>query len=351
MKIQNKVLAYIIEHSLVKKGDRVLLAFSGGPDSVCLFHLLRVWQTRLKFGLFAGHFDHGLRPFSENDSVFCKELSAKYRVPFLAGKGSLKPGAAEDASRKARYDFLKKTADHFSCHSIATGHQLDDQAETIILHLIRGTGLQGLSGITPYRPVSSGSKINLIRPLLSVSRVEISGFLAEKDYRFVSDATNLDQKFQRNRIRLELLPLLAEYNPNIKGALFRMAEILNADYQYISGQAADFLKSRCLFNNVGVAFMRPASGSMNRAPTNAAEGYKIPRREFLSLPISLQREILRQALSGLMDTSYRVDYEEVEYLRRFFISGRQQKLRISNNLQASKLKEYFVLSSNFASAQ
>ena len=104
MKIQNKVLEYITEHSLIKKGDRVLLALSGGPDSVCLFHLLRVLQTRLKFSVFAGHFDHGLRPLSEKDSVFCEELCAKYRVPFLTGKGSLKSGTAEDTSRKARYD-------------------------------------------------------------------------------------------------------------------------------------------------------------------------------------------------------------------------------------------------------
>jgi len=343
MKIQNKVLEYITEHSLIKKGDRVLLALSGGPDSVCLFHLLRVLQTRLKFSIFAGHFDHGLRLLSENDSVFCQELCAKYRILFLTEKGSLKPGTAEDTSRKARYDFLKKTADHFSCHSIVTGHQLDDQAETILLHLIRGTGLQGLSGITPCRPVLSGSKINLIRPMLSVSRVEISEFLAEKNYRFVSDATNLDPKFHRNRIRLELLPLLAEYNPNIKGTLFRMAEILNADYLHISDQAADFLKFRCFRKNVGAPFMAPA-GLINRTPTNVAEGYKIPFKEFSSLSLSLQRAILRQALSGLMDTPYRVDYEEVEYLRRFFIFGRNRKIRISGNLQAARSRESLVLS-------
>jgi tRNA(Ile)-lysidine synthase len=300
-------------------------------------------QTRLKFSIFTGHFDHGLRARSENDSVFCRDLCAKYRIPFLSGKGSLKPGTAEDTSRKARYDFLKKTADHFSCHSVATGHQLDDQAETVLLHLIRGTGLQGLSGITPCRPLLSGSKINLIRPMLSVSRVEVSGFLAENDYRFVSDTTNLDPKFHRNRIRLELLPLLTEYNPNIKGTLFRMAEILNADYRYISEQAAGFLKSRCFRKNVGAPFMAPA-GSINRTPTNIAEGYKITLKEFSPLSLSLQREILRQALSGLMDTSYRVDYEEVEYLRRFFLSGRVQKIRISGNLQAARSKESLLLS-------
>ena len=336
MKIQNRVLEYIAEHSLVKKGDRALLALSGGPDSVCLFHLLRVLQSRLKFSLFAGHFDHGLRPLSGKDSDFCKELCAKYRVPFLSGKGSLKPGATEDTSRKARYDFLRKTADHFSCHAIATGHQLDDQAETIILRLVRGTGLQGLAGIAPCRPLASGSKINLIRPMLSVSRVEISGFLAENNYRFVRDATNLDPKFRRNRVRLELLPLLAKYNPNIKRTIFRMAEILSADYRYISGQAADFLKSRCFLNDISPP---PSRGRMKVG----GRTQRIPLKEFSALSLSLQREVLRQALSGLMDTLYRVDYEEVEYLRRFFLSGRQQKLRISANLQASRFEEFFIL--------
>ena len=352
MKVQNKVLEYVTERSLIKKGDRVLLALSGGPDSVCLLHLLRVLQTRLKFSLFAGHFDHGIRLCSENDSDFCRVLSAKYRIPFLAEKGSLKPAAAEDASRKARYAFLEKTADHFSCHSVATGHQLDDQAETIILHLVRGTGLQGLSGIAPCRPILSGSKINLIRPMLSVSRVEVSRFLAENKHPFVNDATNLNPKFQRNRIRLELLPLLAEYNTNIKGALFRMAEILNADYQCISEQAANFLKSRCYLKNVGAPFMAPAvqaslsrrAGSMNRALTNVAEGCKIPLKEFSALALSVQREVLRQALSRLMDTPYRVDYEEVEYLRRFFLSGQNRKIHISNNLRAARSKDFFVIS-------
>ena len=202
MELENKVLRYIQKHSLIKKGDRILVALSGGPDSVCLLHVLRHLQHYLQFSIFAAHFDHGIRKDSEEDSLFCKDLCTKYRVPFFLEKGHLKKSASEDISRRRRYEFLKRSAEYFSCHSIATGHQQDDQAETVLLHLLRGTGIQGLSGIRPWRFFSGDSKIRLIRPLLSVSREEIIKFLKEKKFDYVTDTSNIAKRYQRNKVCL-----------------------------------------------------------------------------------------------------------------------------------------------------
>ena len=170
MSIENKVLNYIRDHQLIKPGDRVLLSLSGGPDSVCLFHILRSLRSRIKFNLFSAHLDHGLRLDSEKDSNFCTQLCAKYQIPIQTKKVFLKPTTSEENARKVRYEFLASAAGHFSCHSIATGHNQDDQAETVLLRLIRGTGLQGLAGIKPNRPLSTAYRG---RPLSPQSKISI----------------------------------------------------------------------------------------------------------------------------------------------------------------------------------
>lgn len=325
MTLENKVLNYIREHRLIKPGDRVLLSLSGGPDSVCLFHILRNLRSRLKFTLFSAHLDHGLRTDSEKDSNFCVELCAKYQIPIRTKKVSLKPTASEETARKVRYRFLASAAEHFSCHSIATGHNQDDQAETVLLRLIRGTGLQGLAGIKPRRSLSPQSKISIIRPLLPISRKEIMEFLKTKKCRFMTDSTNRKDKYLRNKLRHKLIPLLASYNPKIKETLFRLTEILSADYQYISNQASSFVEET------------QGSGAIY------GTSIKFPLKEFSTLPLALQREVIRQAVSNISGTSYRTTYEEVESIRRFFLSGHNKTLKVSNNLLVSKQKTFLSL--------
>ncbi|MFH0797054.1 MAG: tRNA lysidine(34) synthetase TilS [Candidatus Omnitrophota bacterium] len=344
MTLESKVLNYIREHQLIKPGDRVLLALSGGPDSVCLFHILRNLRSRLKFTLFSAHLDHGLRPGSEKDRKFCVELCDKYRIPIQTKKVSLKPTASEETSRKVRYNFLASAAEHFSCHSIATGHNQDDQSETVLLRLIRGTGLQGLAGIKPRRPLSTAyrgrplspqSKIYIMRPFLPVSREEITGFLKTKKSRFMTDSTNREDKYLRNKIRHKLLPLLTSYNPKFKETLSRLTEILSADYQYISNQASSFVEKT---QGSGAI---PALSMLGQV---YGTSIKFPLKEFSTLPLALQREVIRQAVSTLSGTSYRTTYEEVETLRHFLLSGPKKHCQLLENLLISTEKNVISLS-------
>lgn len=312
MTVEDSFLAFTRENELIRKGDRVLLALSGGPDSVCLFHLLRTSRTRLQCRLFAAHLDHGIRPDSSHDRDFCLELCRKHRVEIAVGAAGLGPGATEAAARAARYGFLGEAAERFSCHVIATGHHRDDQAETIFLRLVRGTGLQGLGGILPARDFHTGRrKMRLVRPLLKVARADIEAFISAHGHRCVRDASNRDTGYRRNLVRREILPAISRLNPAFPENLARLAEILAADYRFIAAEARDHLEKQALYDRPAARERRPAA-------------YRFSRRAFARTPLSLQREILRQGIAGLAGAHYRVDFNRLEKTRRDCLAGRRR---------------------------
>jgi len=215
---------WIKRHGLIQPKDSVLAAVSGGPDSMAMLGILRELAASTPFSLAAAHFNHGIRPESgkERDLVaeFCEKagvklLEEKADVPAMAG---LKGEGLEETARKARYSFLIRAAEKTGAAAVATGHTLNDQAETILHHIIRGTGLRGLEGI----PVRRGI---FIRPVLDCRREELENLLKERSIPYVLDRSNLDNTFFRNRIRNRLLPFLrSDFNPSIDSALIRLAE-------------------------------------------------------------------------------------------------------------------------------
>lgn len=224
----NKLMAFIRQHDMVQPGDTVICALSGGADSVALTFAFYLLKEKLGITLEAAHFNHHLRGAeSDRDEAFVKEFCHRYDIPLHFGSGEVKPGkkGLEAAAREARYAFLRSLPG-----TIATAHTADDNAETVLLHLIRGTGLKGLGGITPI----SG---NVIRPMLGITRREVEEFLEEWSLHHIEDSSNAGDDFLRNRIRHKIMPLLKEENPRIGENLSAMALRLRLDEEALSRQA------------------------------------------------------------------------------------------------------------------
>lgn len=224
----NKLTAFLRQYQMVQPGDRVICALSGGADSAALLFSLYLLKEKLGITLEAAHFNHHLRgEESDRDEAFVREFCDRYDIPLHLGSGEVKPGkkGLEAAAREARYAFLRSLPG-----KIATAHTADDNAETVLLHLIRGTGLKGLGGITPV----SG---NVIRPMLSVTRAEVESFLEEWCLSHIQDSSNETDAFLRNRIRHHVMPLLKRENPKIAENLSAMALRLRVDEEYLSSQA------------------------------------------------------------------------------------------------------------------
>ena len=226
--MRNKLLKFAREQNLMAPGDTVICAVSGGADSVAMLFALYLLREKLGITLEAAHFNHNLRgEESLRDETFVRELCARYDIPLHAASGEIHTGkkGLEAAARDARYAFLESLPG-----KIATAHTADDNAETILMHLVRGTGLKGLGGIAPQRG-------KLIRPMLGITRREVEDFLAEWHLPHVEDSTNETDAFLRNRLRHHVMPLLQAENPRIAENLSQMALRLREDEACLTRQS------------------------------------------------------------------------------------------------------------------
>ncbi|MEQ2443906.1 tRNA lysidine(34) synthetase TilS [Pseudoflavonifractor sp. CLA-AP-H29] len=242
------------EYDMLPRGGTVLCAVSGGADSVYLLHRLWLLRDILGFNLIAAHYNHCLRGAeSERDEAFVRDFVAKWcgpqrfdgphgahtlpAVELVVGRGDVAGEAArqgrglEETARDMRYAFLRDTARRLGCDRIATAHTADDNAETLLLHLIRGTGLQGLAGIAPRRG-------DLVRPMLTTTRREVEEYLALYSIPHVEDSSNSDERFTRNRIRRQVVPLLEELNPGFVRRMADTTRYLRSDNDFLNAQAA-----------------------------------------------------------------------------------------------------------------
>ncbi len=301
--LEFQVLRTIREYRLLDSGDHVLVAVSGGADSMALLLCLHEISPRLNLTLTVAHLNHGIRGReAEEDEDFVRRSSAALGRPFVSESADLASFASrmrknlEEAAREARYEFLERAALHAGANRIATGHNLDDQAETILMRLLRGSGLAGLSGM---QPVTGG---RLIRPLLECSRRQILEFLAARDAAYREDSTNRELRYRRNRLRRELIPYLEEhFNPRLVEVLTREAGIAHA--------ACGFLQDRARLEYAG----------LNRTLAN---GIALPAQELLRLHPALRHEVVRVALRELLGSLRGIESVHVDGILRLCEPGR-----------------------------
>ncbi|MFH1665421.1 MAG: tRNA lysidine(34) synthetase TilS [Candidatus Omnitrophota bacterium] len=227
------------QYDMLDDGDRVLAAVSGGADSVCLLKALLDIRRSVKIDVIVGNMDHCLRGAeSARDSSFVKELCGKLGVGLVYKKIDVRPpgkkGASlEERAREKRYAFFRESALREGCNVIATGHTMDDQAETVLMRIIYGSSLSGITGIPPVR---EDGEVRIIRPLIRVERREILDFLEGSGLGYVEDSTNRDVRLKRNSIRREILPFLEKYNPRIKRSLVNISDTLREDLIFLKGE-------------------------------------------------------------------------------------------------------------------
>lgn len=264
--LQKQMVNMIKNFNLFDKKDAILVAISGGPDSVALLNLLT--QTNkienIYSKLYLAHLNHLLRgEESERDEQFVRDIARNCSIPIIIEQRNIRQSARirklslEEAAREERYDFLGEAAKRFNTHVIVVGHTADDNAETILHRIIRGTGIIGLTGIRPKRRLLPTSKVNLVRPLLTIWRKDIIAYLKTMKIPYRTDSTNLSTDTFRSRCRRELIPLLEKnYNAKVKLSLGKLGEISTQSYNYLQSEA-DRLFEKVLLSKrgeVGTAF-------------------------------------------------------------------------------------------------
>jgi tRNA(Ile)-lysidine synthase len=237
-------------------GRAVVAAVSGGADSVALVQMLIRLETNRPRQIIVAHFDHRLRAGSADDARFVADLAGRLDLPFESGQADVAALAEQEgdgieaAARNARYKFLEQVADQHRANFIATGHTADDQAETVLHRILRGTGVAGLQGIHEVRPLFGRQDIYLVRPLLTIRRSDVIAFLRDIEQPFCEDPSNVDPRFTRNRIRHELLPLLEQgYNRNVVEALLRLCETAGGAQSAIDELVEDLVEEAVAFED------------------------------------------------------------------------------------------------------
>ncbi|OGU90889.1 MAG: tRNA lysidine(34) synthetase TilS [Ignavibacteria bacterium RIFOXYA2_FULL_35_10] len=278
-----RVENFLFNELYIEDGDRILIAVSGGVDSVTLLDIMYRLSKFHNFKIFPVHFNHKLRgKQSDEDEKFTKKISTSYRLEFFSGTGDVRQYASknslsiEHSARILRYNFLERAAQHFNCSMVATAHTLDDMTETFFLNLLRGTGLTGLCGIPKKRYLTK--KIFLIRPLINISKYDLKTYAGQRGIKWREDETNLLMNFTRNKIRGKLLPFIKnEFEPSINDKIYRTTKLLTGADRFVSEYIDSFV-DKITFNKT-------------------TEGFSIKLSMFNNLDEFIQGELLQHLIT------------------------------------------------------
>ncbi|MCZ6670563.1 MAG: tRNA lysidine(34) synthetase TilS [Acidobacteria bacterium] len=298
----NQFFGTLKRYRMVARGDRVVVAVSGGPDSVALFNLFLEARASLDLRLAVAHLNHGIRGReADRDETFVRAMAADHELPFYSERlvpGSLEGGGSlEERARNERYRFLRSVRDRFGAARIAVGHHRDDQAETFLMRLLRGSGRLGLGSIPPVRGEY------LIRPLIEMTREEILEYLRLGRHPYREDSSNQDRRFLRNRIRKDLLPLLAsQYNPSISAVLSGTADRLREEECFLDTETRKaFLKVMGEKDRPGLSvseWKKAPAGLRKRILVAALEHWLGSRRPINSRHIDAIQALMEERSEG-----------------------------------------------------
>lgn len=315
-KIIDEIKKTINKYSMLSRGDTVLVGLSGGPDSVCLLHVLSRLRDEMSLCLYAAYIDHGLRPIETPGEIdFCKGLCDSLSILMKVKAIEVKEYAAQrgmskqEAARHLRYEALNEIASEVRASKIALGHNADDQVETFFINILRGTGPKGLSGIPPVRE-------NIIRPLIETGRAKIEEYIEKEKLNYIIDSSNLKKDYLRNWIRLSLIPEMRKINPSLTETMIRMMGILREEEGYF-----DILVTKALMRMI----------------TRKREGYI---ELFLSPMETLDRVLLRRVLRRAIDEIRglkRISFIHFEDMLELIKKGKTgDRLYLPDNLRVIK---------------
>lgn len=328
---RSRVKAAIIRYALVDADETVLVAISGGADSVALLLALCELRSDLGFQLYAAHFNHHLRGSeSERDERFVRRLAEQLNVSLRTGhfKGDRSAPPGEAKLRQERYAFLRAQARQIHA-IIATGHTLNDQAETVLLRLFRGAGARGLSGIAPSTWTGVERPLKLIRPMLDVSRAEVEAFLQEENQEYREDSSNRDLTFDRNWLRHELMPMLRQrLNPRLDEAIARTASMNRDIVTFLERQASAWIAREGVSNEGG-----PGENRIS-----------LPASRMAQLPRPVSREVIRGATRRVLEGRNPLSMEHVDTVLKFREAPSGKELDLPGGLRVLREFDKLVFS-------
>lgn len=299
IQLKEKVLKTIYRYHMIEPREKVLVGVSGGPDSIALLHLLCAISSELDLKLYVFHLNHKMRgKEADKDARFVEKLAQKMRLPVIIRSFDVPAFIKEtklspqEGARQIRLKLLEETADEIKAQKIALGHQADDQVETFLIRLVKGSGPEGLRGIPPVRG-------RLIRPLIEISREEIETYLDQKKISYRLDATNQETRYLRNKIRRELVPVLKNYNPNLRENLLQLISLLRDEQAFLEAELIHWF---------------PAEQS----PT---EKLSLPLVYFIGVPPALIRLFLRQQIARVKGNLKDIEFKHIEPVVAF-LGGR-----------------------------
>jgi tRNA(Ile)-lysidine synthase len=325
--LQRQVQQTIAEHRMFQTGDRVLVGVSGGPDSVALLHILMEIAPEYALTLAIGHLNHSLRGgASDRDAEFVEALARQTGLAIFSEKKDVRRFgrhhrlSIEAAGRRVRYAFFTKTCETHGFNKIALGHHLDDNAELILMNLLRGSGPAGLSGIPPVRDH------HIVRPLIDITRQQIMAYLTRKKCDYVTDASNTDCRYLRNRIRSELLPMLTtEYNGNLAANLHKMAIVCRAENKWAE-ETLDPILDACVIDHTENKIRMSVS-------------------QVAGLDPAVQRRLFRRAIKQLTGDLRKISFENIEAVRGLLADGQSWKsIDLPHRIRAGRSDKSLVFS-------
>lgn len=314
----------IEQEQLLQRGDGIVVAVSGGPDSVALLHLLFALSGKWSWRLTVAHVNHGFRPEeSAREAMLVSRMAEKLGLAYEAVTLDLpdyirRTGMnAQAAARAKRYEFLGRIALERGANRIALAHHADDQAETVLMRILRGTGPSGLRGIPVHRMEKNGAE--LIRPLLRITKADIERYCEERGLDFVTDSSNLKTDYHRNQIRIEVLPYLARFNDRLPAALTRLAEMMSGEDDYMEAE------SRRLHE---------------RSVAAESDCHSWSARWFAGVHVALQRRLIKLILNYLACGEDALDFLKIEQIRLAVLRERPTNFQMDIGLGLRLTREY-----------